>query len=122
MPAFDRVRPLSVVAPILCDAGEPDAAREALEELLEALGPADSRARARPRLPASCTAQAEAAAHESLAAAFDAAGDQARFLLRTEWPQVEPVLWSALDAERLDAESAVQALDAAFPGVARSCP
>ena len=37
MLAFDRVRPGSVLAPLLCDAGRADAAREGLESILEAL-------------------------------------------------------------------------------------
>jgi ATP/maltotriose-dependent transcriptional regulator MalT len=117
MPAFDRVRPVSVLAPVLCDAGEAAVARAALERLLEALGPGESQARTRTALACVLYRMGEeAAAHETLAAAFEEAGDRARFLLRSEWPQVEEVLWSALEAEALDAETAVEALDAAFPG------
>lgn len=117
MPAFDRVRPAAVLAPVLCDAGHPAAAREALEDVLDALGPGESRARTRTAL--ACVlyrAGEEAAGHAALAAAFDEAGEAARFILRSEWPQVEEVLWSALAAGALEAATAVEALDAAFPG------
>ena len=117
MPAFDRVRPLAVLAPILCAAGQPAVAQAALEGELEALGPGESPPRTRTAL--ACVLHRsgdEAAGHAALAAAFEEAGDMARFILRSEWPQVEEVLWSALEAGALDAAPAVEALDAAFPG------
>jgi LuxR family transcriptional regulator, maltose regulon positive regulatory protein len=117
MPAFDRVRPVTVLAPVICDAGRPDVAREALEGVLEALGPGESAARTRTAL--ACVLHRsgeERAAHEALATAFEEAGDQARFLLRSEWPQVGDALWGALEDRALDPKTAVGALDAAFPG------
>jgi DNA-binding SARP family transcriptional activator len=117
MPAFDRVRPLAVLAPVLCDAGESAVAQAALEGELEELGPGESRARTRTAL--ACVLHRsgdEAAGHAALAAAFEEAGDMARFLLRSEWPQVEDVLWSALEGGALDPRAVVEALDAAFPG------
>ena len=117
MPAFDRVRPVAVLAPVLCEAGEAAVARETLEGVLEALGPGESRARTRAAL--ACVLHRsgeEAAAHAALAAALEEAGENARFVLRSEWPHVRDVLWSALEAEVLDAEAAVAALGAAFPG------
>ena len=117
MPTFDRIRPAAVVAPLLCDAGEPAVARDALDGVLKALGPGESGARTRTALACVLYRMGEErAACETLAAAFDEAGESARFLLRSEWPQVQGVLWSALEAEALDAERAVGALDAAFPG------
>jgi ATP/maltotriose-dependent transcriptional regulator MalT/DNA-binding SARP family transcriptional activator len=117
MPAFDRVRPVTVLSSVICDAGEPPVARAALEELLEALGPADSRARARAALACVLYRSGQPdAAHEALAAAFEEAGDGARFLLRNQWPQIERVLWSGLEAGVLEAGPAVDALDGAFPG------
>ena len=117
MPAFDRVRVVATLAPVLCDAGRPELAHEALDDLLDALNPGESRAR-------TCTALAcvlhrsgdEAGAHRALAAAFDEAGEATRFLLRSEWPQVRDVLWSALAAGAVEVGSSVAALDAAFPG------
>ncbi len=117
MPPFDRVRVTSVLAPVLCEAGESGVAREALERLLEALGPGESTARTRAALACVLfSSEQDAAAHAALAAAFDGAGENARFFLRTEWPQIEPVLWSALAAGAVDPPSAIAALDAAFPG------
>lgn len=117
MPAFDRVRPAAVLAPVLCDAGEPGIARAALEAVLEALGPGESRARARTALACVLHRDGDAeAGHAALAAAFDEAGPAARFLLRAEWPQVEQVLWSALEAGAVDPATGVETLAAAFPG------
>jgi LuxR family maltose regulon positive regulatory protein len=117
MPAFDRVRVIASLAPVLCEAGEPAAARDALESVLEALGPDESRARTNVAL--ACVHDRlgdRAAAHEALAAAFAEAGSAARFLLRSEWPQVSDVLWGALEAEAVDVDDTVAALAAAFPG------
>ncbi len=50
MPTFDRIRPAAVVAPLLCDAGEPAVARDALDGVLKALGPGESGARTRTAL------------------------------------------------------------------------
>ncbi len=117
MPAFDRVRPAVVLAPVLCDAGEPEEARKGLEAVLAALGPGESHARTRAAL--ACVLyrmQDETAAHAALADAFEEAGEGARFFLRSEWPQVEEVLWSALDSGAVAAATGVDALGGAFPG------
>ena len=117
MPAFDRVRPAAVLAPVLCDAGEPDTAREALAGVLAALGAGESHARTRAALACVLYRLGDTAgAHAALAAAFEEAGDGARFFLRSEWPQVEEVLWSALESGSVEAGRAMDALDGAFPG------
>ena len=117
MPPFDRVRVAAVLAPVLCDAGGAALARDALEGVLAEIRPGDSTARTRTAL--ACVhhrAGDQAAAHTALAAAFDEAGQESRFVLRSEWPQVELVLWSALEAGAIEVEPAVAALAAAFPG------
>ena len=117
MPPFDRIRVAAVLAPVLCDAGEPTAARDALEAVLAALRPDESAARTRTAL--ACVLHRsgdQAAAHSALAAALGEAGDGSRFVLRSEWPQVEPVLWSALEAGTIEVAPAVAALAGAFPG------
>jgi ATP/maltotriose-dependent transcriptional regulator MalT/DNA-binding SARP family transcriptional activator len=117
MPPFDRIRPAAVLAPLLCDAGQPALAQEALEAVLEELGAGESLARTRTAL--ACVLHRsgqDGAAHAALAAAFEEAGERARFVLRSEWPQVEEVLWRALEEGALDAAPAVEALGAAFPG------
>ena len=75
MPAV-RSRPRGgVLAPVLCDAGHRRSRRDALEGVLEALGPDESRARTRAALACVLHGLGErAAAHEALAAAFDEAG------------------------------------------------
>jgi ATP/maltotriose-dependent transcriptional regulator MalT/DNA-binding SARP family transcriptional activator len=116
LPPFHRVRVTSVLTPVLCDAGAPELARVALEGLIDAIHPGDSAARARAALACVLHRQGErAAAHETLAAALDEGGEGARFILRTEWPQVEPVLWSALEDGSIDPARAIEALAAAFP-------
>ena len=117
MPPFDRVRVASVLGPALCDAGQPAAAREALEAVLAALRPDESHARTRAAL--ACVMHRlgdDDSAYPALAEAFAEAGDAARFFVRSEWPQIEEVLWGALEAGALEVEPAVAALDAAFPG------
>jgi len=51
-----------------------------------------------------------------------AAGDQARHLVRREWPRVEGVLWTALEAGAIDPDAAVSAVAAARPGGAALGP
>jgi DNA-binding SARP family transcriptional activator len=117
MPAFDRVRPAAVLAPVLCDAGQPGLAREALAAVLDDLGPHESRARTRAAL--ACVLHREGdehAAHVALADALEEAGSRARFVVRSGWPQIEEPIWSALEAGALDSSTAVDALAAAFPG------
>lgn len=117
MPPFDRVRVAAVAGPVLCDAGEVETAREALEAVLATLRADESAARTRTALACVLHRSGDpAAAHAALAAALDEAGTRSRFVLRSEWPQVEPVLWSALEAGALEVGPAVAALDAAFAG------
>jgi ATP/maltotriose-dependent transcriptional regulator MalT/DNA-binding SARP family transcriptional activator len=117
MPPFDRVRVAAVLAPVLCDAGEPALAREGLEAVLAALSPGESTARTRTALACVLHRSGDAeGAHAALAAALEEAGADRRFVLRSEWPQVEPVLWSALEAGALEAPPAIAALEEAFPG------
>jgi ATP/maltotriose-dependent transcriptional regulator MalT/DNA-binding SARP family transcriptional activator len=43
-------------------------------------------------------------------------GEPTRFVLRREWPRLEPLIWSALERGLLDGEQAVEMLSRAFPG------
>ncbi len=43
-------------------------------------------------------------------------GETRRFVLRREWPRLEPVIWSALERGALDPEKTVEMLSDAFPG------
>jgi DNA-binding SARP family transcriptional activator len=47
---------------------------------------------------------------------FLEAGETTRFVLRREWPRLEPLIWSALERGALDGEQAVELLSQAFPG------
>jgi ATP/maltotriose-dependent transcriptional regulator MalT/DNA-binding SARP family transcriptional activator len=44
------------------------------------------------------------------------AGEAKRFVLRREWPRLEPLIWSALERGLLEAEQAIEMLSGAFPG------
>lgn len=117
MPPLDRVRVASVLGPVLCDAGEATVARDALQGLLDEMPAEESKARTRAALACALHRSGdEAGAHGALSAALDEAGEESRFVLRSEWPQVEPVLWSALEAGAIEVAPAISALDAAFPG------
>jgi DNA-binding SARP family transcriptional activator len=117
MPPFHSIRVTSVLTPVLCDAGEPAMARMMLEELIAEIYPGDSTARTRAALACALHAEGDlSAASATLAAALEEAGEGARFVIRTEWPQIEPVLWSALEDGAVDAAGAVAAVAAAFPG------
>ena len=52
----------------------------------------------------------------ALAAAWEEAGDQARHVVRREWPRVERPLWAALEHEAVDPVAAVGAVADALPG------
>ena len=120
MPPFHRIRVTSVLAPLLCDAGRPELARDALGSLLGALRSGESTARTRTAL--ACIHHRLGnldSAHADLADAFAEAGEGARFMVRSEWPQVEPVLWSALEAGALEIDTVMTALEGAFPGGAQ---
>jgi DNA-binding SARP family transcriptional activator len=117
MPPFDRVRVGSVLGPVLCAAGSAEDARDALTSILDALSEGESKARTRAAL--ACVHDQlgdRTAAHTALGAALDEAGEMGRFIIRSEWPQIEPVLWSALEDATIDVEPAIAALDAAFLG------
>jgi ATP/maltotriose-dependent transcriptional regulator MalT/DNA-binding SARP family transcriptional activator len=43
-------------------------------------------------------------------------GETTRFVLRREWPRLEPLIWNALERGLLDPEQAMEILQRAFPG------
>jgi DNA-binding SARP family transcriptional activator/tetratricopeptide (TPR) repeat protein len=44
------------------------------------------------------------------------AGETSRYVVRREWPRLEPLIWSALERGALDPEQTVEMLSGAFPG------
>jgi DNA-binding SARP family transcriptional activator/tetratricopeptide (TPR) repeat protein len=114
---FDRMRCAAMLAPVLVRAGQPGRAREVVELTLAARPPGFSGARLGAILAWLLHEEGdEAGSVAALAAAWAEAGDQARHVVRREWPRVEGPLWAALEHEAVDAVSAVSAVAEALPG------
>jgi DNA-binding SARP family transcriptional activator len=117
VPWFDRMRCTAVLAPAFVRAGQPRRARAVVEETLAARPPGFSGARLKAVL--AWLLHDEGDEGRSVAAFVDAwqeAGDQARHLVRREWPRVERPLWAALEDGAIDSAEAVAALADAMPG------
>ena len=115
---FDRVRCAALAAPTLVRAGQPGRARAVVESDAGRSGPRASPPRACAR---SCLAAARRRRRGRLgaprsAAAWAQAGDQARHLVRREWPRLERPLWAALEHEAVDPVAAIGAVAEALPG------
>ena len=117
VPWFDRMRCSCVVAPALVRAGQPDRARAVVEATLAARPPGFSGARLGAILAWLRHEEGdESGSVAALAAAWEEAGDQARHMVRREWPRVERPLWAALEHEAVDPVAAVSAVADALPG------
>ena len=122
-PWFDRMRCAAVLAPVLVRAGQPSRARAHVEATLAARPPGFSGARLTAVLAWLRYEEGdEGGSVAALAAACEEAGDQARHVLRREWPRVERPLWLALEHEALDPEAAVGAVAEVLPGGAALGP
>ena len=123
-PWFDRMRCAAVLAPALVRAGQPGRARAIVEA--DAGRPAARLLRRRAwarSWPGCCTRRAtRRGSVAALAAAWEEAGDQARHVVRREWPRVERPLWAALEQEAVDPVAAVGAVADALPGGAALGP
>src|SRR4051794_1382584 len=110
-PYFDRARCASLAAATLVRAGDSNGARAAVETVLAE--PADGVSTARLQAVHAWLlhddGEAEAAS-AALQAAWAQAGDQARHLVRREWPRLERPLWVALEHGAIDAAAAIAAL------------
>ena len=112
----ERLRAATLLAPLLERLGEPAAARATVDGALEARTPG-TRA---PRLLALRAwlreGEGDPAALEDLGEAWAEAGDQARYLVRGEWPRIERLLQDGIEAGVLDAAEVVEATREALPG------
>ena len=123
VPWFDRMRGAAALAPALMRAGRPDRARAIVDATLAARPPGFSAARLRMVLAWLLHEEGdERGSVAMLASAWEEAGDQARHLVRREWPRVEGALWAALAEEALDPAAAVGAVADALPGGAALAP
>ena len=114
---FDRMRCAAMLAPVLVRAGHPGRAREVVEATLAARPPAFSGARLGAILAWLLHEEGdEAGSVAALAAAWAEAGDQARHVVRREWPRVEGPLWAALEHGAVEPVAAVGAMADALPG------
>ncbi|MGE5407768.1 MAG: BTAD domain-containing putative transcriptional regulator, partial [Syntrophothermus sp.] len=119
-------RALSTVemAEVLAEAGEPAAAREAVERTLEVLD--DRFPGERGRLHRAWLLAARAslehrggeldAARDTVLACWREAGQEADELVRAQWPALRPVLGDALAEGTLTPEAVLPAVQEAFPG------
>jgi DNA-binding SARP family transcriptional activator len=116
-PYFERVRCAELVAPILSGCGRPGRARKIVERTIETRPPGFSNARLHAVLAWLLHDEGdEAQSIGSIAAAWAEAGDQAKHVVRREWPRIERPLSAALERGALDVESAIEAVAAAQPG------
>ncbi|HWH43910.1 MAG TPA: BTAD domain-containing putative transcriptional regulator [Thermoleophilaceae bacterium] len=111
----ERLRAATLLAPLLAGAGVRARARAVVDGALAACR---GEARA-PRLLALRAwlrdLEGDGGALEDLRAAWEQAGDQARYLLRGEWPRIERLVWEAVEQGLLDPGEVVAALGQAFP-------
>ena len=111
------------MADVLCEAGAPEVALDAIEETLRVVDlqfPGRSGRFYRAWLNASiaCVEHRSGrtkAAGERLARAWEQAGDQTAALVRAHWPSILPVLREALAEGTIGAEAALPAMQEALP-------
>ncbi len=122
-PDYERARGAAWLAPLLAEAGLAARAREVVDRTLAGMGDHVSPARLLAlRAWLRHGAGDPDGAWADLAAALDRAGDQARHLVRREWPRLEPLLWEALERGVLDPAPVVAAVTGAFPGGEAALP
>ena len=123
LPWFDRMRRAAMLAPALVRSGRPGRAREIVEETLRVRPPGFSGARLQMiRAWLLHEEGDESGSVAAVAEAWEEAGDQARHVVRREWPRVERPLWAALEQEAVDPVAAVSAVADALPGGAALGP
>ncbi|HEX3974790.1 MAG TPA: BTAD domain-containing putative transcriptional regulator [Solirubrobacteraceae bacterium] len=116
-PYFDRARCAALLAPVLAGAGHPGRARQIVETTIAASPGGFSTARLQTLLAWLLHDEGDQlGASQALAAAWAEAGDQARHLIRREWPRIERPLWDALAHCAITVPDGVGALAAGLPG------
>ncbi len=115
-PYFDRARCAALVAPVLAGSGQPSRARQIVEETIAARPDGFSTARLHAVLAWLLHDEGhELASARALAAAWEQAGDQARHVVRREWPRIERPLWEALAHGAITADDGIGALAVGAP-------
>ena len=116
-PYFDRARCAALLAPVLAGAGHPGRARQIVEATIAARPEGFSTARLQALLAWLLHDEGDqVGSSQALAAAWAEAGDQARHLIRREWPRIERPLWDALAHGAITVQDGVGALAAGLPG------
>jgi ATP/maltotriose-dependent transcriptional regulator MalT/DNA-binding SARP family transcriptional activator len=116
-PYYDRARCAALLTPVLAGAGHPGRAREILEATIAARPDGFSTARLQGLLAWLLHDEGDqVASSRALAAAWSEAGDQARHLVRREWPRIERPLWDALAHGAISVADGVGALAGGLPG------
>jgi ATP/maltotriose-dependent transcriptional regulator MalT/DNA-binding SARP family transcriptional activator len=122
-PLPDRVLVAAQLVPVLAEAGQTAKARAVLDEGLELCDrswPGEQGAFFRARL---LTLRAwldrgegqRSDAGRALSRAWAEAGEAREHLVRREWPRLRPLLWDALGDGAVDRESAMEAIQRAWP-------
>jgi ATP/maltotriose-dependent transcriptional regulator MalT/DNA-binding SARP family transcriptional activator len=112
-----RARSTALLVPALVEAGRPARARDLVEQALAVCPALASRARLlalRAWLLSLMGDEPGMLANMTLA--WEDAGDARPYLVRSERPRLEPLLWTALERGTLAPESVVDAMEAAVPG------
>ena len=122
-PDYERARGVAWLVPPLAEAGLAGRARELVDRTLADLGEHVSPARLLALRAWLRHGSGDAdGAWQDLAAALERAGDQARHLVRREWPRLEALLSEALERGVLDPGPVVAAVTGAFPGGEAALP
>jgi ATP/maltotriose-dependent transcriptional regulator MalT/DNA-binding SARP family transcriptional activator len=119
-PFLQRVHACCFLAPVLVSAGQADRALQIVDETLAAWQPGYFKGRILAvRAWLRHRAGEQRSAFADIGEAWRLTGDQRPHLVRREWPQLERLLWDALEQGVIDPEEATSAIQAAFPGDAR---
>jgi ATP/maltotriose-dependent transcriptional regulator MalT/DNA-binding SARP family transcriptional activator len=110
----ERLRAAALLTPLLAGVGARLRARDVVEDALAA-SPGSARL-----LALRAWLGDGDGARDDICAAWEAAGDQVRYLVRAEWPRIEPLTWEAVAAGRLAAAEVVGAVLEAFPSGAHA--
>jgi DNA-binding SARP family transcriptional activator/tetratricopeptide (TPR) repeat protein len=118
-----RARTTAILVPVLAEAGQQSWARELLDDALRIRPPEC----VTPRLLAQRAwlrrnEGDDPGAVEDLAAAWHEAGAESQNLVRRDWRWLEPLLWTALEQDRLAPQEVISAIEAAMPGGAALLP
>jgi len=107
----ERLRTAALLAPLLVSVGASGRARSVVEDALARCPAEASTARL---LALRAWLRDDEGAVDDICAAWDAAGDQVRYLVRAEWKRIERLVWEAVAHGRLEPAVVVGAVLEAF--------